>query len=87
VIGTLISIAISGLFIGALGRLAVPGPDPIGIGATILIGIVGSLLGALVAGLLYGSAVGDHVVVLLLLEVLGAAAIVYLVRVSRARRL
>jgi uncharacterized membrane protein YeaQ/YmgE (transglycosylase-associated protein family) len=42
-------IIISGLVIGALGRLAVPGPDPMPIWATILLGIVGSIVGGTVA--------------------------------------
>ena len=45
-------IALSGLIIGALARLAVPGPDPMSIWRTIALGIVGSLLGGIVAQLL-----------------------------------
>lgn len=37
--------AISGLFFGALGRLIVPGPTRIGLFATIVCGLVGSLVG------------------------------------------
>jgi uncharacterized membrane protein YeaQ/YmgE (transglycosylase-associated protein family) len=36
-----------GLFVGALARLLVPGPDPMGIGMTALIGIGGSFIAAL----------------------------------------
>lgn len=35
---------IIGLFVGALARLLLPGPDPMGLGTTALIGIAGSLL-------------------------------------------
>jgi uncharacterized membrane protein YeaQ/YmgE (transglycosylase-associated protein family) len=45
----LVAILISGLVIGALGRLAVPGPDPMPIWLTILLGIVGSIIGGMVA--------------------------------------
>lgn len=45
----LLGLLVSGLVIGALGRLVVPGRQPIGVGATIAVGIVGSLLGGLVA--------------------------------------
>jgi uncharacterized membrane protein YeaQ/YmgE (transglycosylase-associated protein family) len=45
----LVAILISGLVIGALGRLAVPGPDPMPIWLTILLGIVGSIVGGLIA--------------------------------------
>src|SRR3954466_2702543 len=49
----LVILAISGLVVGALARLALPGPDPMGIGMTILIGIAGSFIGGLIVGLLF----------------------------------
>ena len=39
---------IVGLVAGALARLIMPGRDPMGIIATILLGIVGSIIGAIV---------------------------------------
>ncbi len=45
----LIWLAIGGLIIGGLGRLLVPGPNPIGLIRTALVGIAGSFLGGLVA--------------------------------------
>lgn len=68
----IIGLVISGLIVGALGRLAVPGPNPMTIGKTILIGIGGSFVGGLVGYLLFGRGGGG-----LLLSVLAAAAIVY----------
>jgi uncharacterized membrane protein YeaQ/YmgE (transglycosylase-associated protein family) len=47
--GIILSLIVSGLIIGALGRLAVPGPDPMPIWLTILIGIAGSFIGGMVA--------------------------------------
>jgi uncharacterized membrane protein YeaQ/YmgE (transglycosylase-associated protein family) len=44
-----VAILIAALVVGALGRLAVPGPDPMPIWATILLGIVGSIIGGSVA--------------------------------------
>ncbi|MDQ1488376.1 MAG: hypothetical protein QOJ23_890, partial [Actinomycetota bacterium] len=38
-----------GAIVGGLGRLALPGPDPMSIGETILIGVASSL----VAGVLF----------------------------------
>lgn len=73
----LILIAFSGLFVGALGRLAIPGPDPMGIGMTILVGVVGSMIGGLVGMFVLGRPGG------LILSVLGAALIVFLIRKSR----
>jgi uncharacterized membrane protein YeaQ/YmgE (transglycosylase-associated protein family) len=60
----LIYLAVSGLIIGALARLALPGPDPMGIFATIGLGLVGSFLGGLLAGLLWHRAAGFIVSVL-----------------------
>ena len=48
-LGDILAILISGLVIGALGRLAVPGPDPMPIWMTVLLGIVGSIVGGSVA--------------------------------------
>jgi uncharacterized membrane protein YeaQ/YmgE (transglycosylase-associated protein family) len=47
-----LAVVLSGLVVGALARLAVPGPDPMSIWRTIALGIVGSFLGGLIAGLL-----------------------------------
>jgi uncharacterized membrane protein YeaQ/YmgE (transglycosylase-associated protein family) len=52
VLGALLGILISALIVGALARFAVPGPDPLPIWQTALLGLTGSLLGGLVAGLL-----------------------------------
>jgi len=78
VIVFLIVLAVAGLVVGALGRLALPGPDPMGIGATILVGIGGSIIGGLIGWLLFGRNGGG-----ILLSVVGAALIVYLIRRSR----
>jgi uncharacterized membrane protein YeaQ/YmgE (transglycosylase-associated protein family) len=42
-----------GLIAGALARLLVPGRDPMGIGATILLGIVGSFIGGFLGYLIF----------------------------------
>jgi uncharacterized membrane protein YeaQ/YmgE (transglycosylase-associated protein family) len=74
----LIGLVISGLVVGALGRLAIPGPNPMSIGQTILVGIAGSFLGGLVGYLLFRNGGG------LILSVLGAALIVWLLERRRA---
>ena len=43
-----LAIIVSGLWIGALARLAIPGPDPMPIWLTISIGLAGSIVGAVV---------------------------------------
>src|SRR4051812_42540291 len=50
----LILLAISGLILGGLARLALPGPDPMSIPMTIGIGIAGSFLGGLLMLLITG---------------------------------
>ncbi len=48
-LGDVVAILLTGLVVGALGRLAVPGRDPMPLWLTILIGITGSLVGGMVA--------------------------------------
>jgi uncharacterized membrane protein YeaQ/YmgE (transglycosylase-associated protein family) len=71
-IAFLISAVISGLIIGALGRLAVPGPNPMSIGMTILVGVAGAFIGGLIGYLL-----GAGGFITFILEVLVAAGIIY----------
>jgi uncharacterized membrane protein YeaQ/YmgE (transglycosylase-associated protein family) len=47
-LGLVFAILISGLFTGSLARLAIPGPDPMPVWLTIAIGLVGSIVGAVV---------------------------------------
>src|SRR2546421_396586 len=51
----LVVVFVFGLAVGALARLAVPGPDPMPIWATAALGIGGSIVGGIVARLLIGS--------------------------------
>jgi uncharacterized membrane protein YeaQ/YmgE (transglycosylase-associated protein family) len=51
--GIVVAILISGLFTGALARLAVPGPDPMPLWLTVAIGLAGSIVGAVVARALF----------------------------------
>ena len=74
-IGAIISIAINGLIIGALGRLAIPGPNPMSIWLTILVGIGGAIVGALIA-----YALGAGLWLAIILQILCAAGIVYLMQ-------
>jgi uncharacterized membrane protein YeaQ/YmgE (transglycosylase-associated protein family) len=73
-----IALALSGLFVGALARLALPGKDPIGIPMTIAVGLAGSFLAGLVSALVLGRN-GYGIV----LSVLFATGLVYLIRRSR----
>jgi len=55
VIGFILGLIIVGLIAGAIARLLVPGRDPMGIGATILLGIAGSFIGGFLADVLFRS--------------------------------
>ena len=46
--GFILTIVISGFWIGALARLAIPGPDPMPAWLTLAIGLAGSIIGAVV---------------------------------------
>jgi uncharacterized membrane protein YeaQ/YmgE (transglycosylase-associated protein family) len=80
-IGVIVSLIVCGLVIGGLGRLVVPGRQPIGLLATIAIGLGGAVLGAIA-----GSAIGAGLVVTVLLEVAISALLVALASGRRHRR-
>ena len=50
----IITLLVVGLIAGFLARLIVPGEDPMGIAATIVLGIVGSFIGGFVGYALFG---------------------------------
>lgn len=76
-IGFIIFLLIWGAIVGGLGRLALPGPDPMTMGETILIGIGSSLVAGILFRALFNSGAG------ILGSVLVATGAVYLVRRSR----
>jgi uncharacterized membrane protein YeaQ/YmgE (transglycosylase-associated protein family) len=83
----LIWLAVGGLIIGALGRLLVPGPNPIGLIRTALIGLAGSFLGGLVARYVIGLHYRYSLLAGFVIAVIFAAIIVAVVdRRPRARR-
>ena len=52
-LGFIISLIVIGLIAGAVARLVVPGRDPMGIGGTIVLGIVGSFVGGFIGDLFH----------------------------------
>lgn len=77
----LLLLALSGLVIGALARLALPGPDPMSIPATIGLGLAGALVGGLIVRVLFDAA-GAGIVV----SVLCATLILWGIRRARGER-
>lgn len=83
-VGAVVSAVVVGLVIGALGRLVVPGRQPIGLVRTALLGLIGSIV---------GSFVGYHVLgigafsILLEIAIAAAAVALYSGRRGRAQRL
>jgi uncharacterized membrane protein YeaQ/YmgE (transglycosylase-associated protein family) len=70
----IIWIILVGLVAGALARLALPGPDPMPIWATILLGLGGALVGGIIFGILFGTGGG------LIAAVIGSMILLYLYR-------
>lgn len=52
---TIIVMVLVGLVAGFVARAVVPGDDSMGIGATIVLGLVGSLIGGFLGWLIFGS--------------------------------
>lgn len=51
---SLIGFIIIGLIAGYIARAVVPGPDPMGIVGTLVLGVVGSFVGGFLFNLLFG---------------------------------
>jgi uncharacterized membrane protein YeaQ/YmgE (transglycosylase-associated protein family) len=73
IIGYIVSLLIVGFVIGGLGRLIVPGPNPIGAGRTLGVGLIGAFVGSLIGGLL---GIGFFTIIF---EVAISSGLVYLV--------
>lgn len=67
---------IIGLIIGALGRFVVPGRNPMPWWLTLLLGVVGALVGGWVTGLIIG---GGHGIISFIVSVVVAAILVVVV--------
>jgi uncharacterized membrane protein YeaQ/YmgE (transglycosylase-associated protein family) len=81
IIAYLIILFFTGLIVGALGRLALPGRDPMTIPQTAGIGIAGSFIAGLISLALFHGRSGGGII----LSVLCAMFLVWLVRRSRER--
>jgi uncharacterized membrane protein YeaQ/YmgE (transglycosylase-associated protein family) len=77
-----------GLIAGAIARLLIPGRQPMGLLMTMLLGLVGSLLGGLISWVVVGPGPeGEFRPAGLLLSILGAVIVLgfYVAYVQRSR--
>ena len=79
---TIITWLIIGLVIGAVAHLLVPGRQRIGIILTLLIGIVGALVGGVVTAALLGP---GHAIITFIVSLIVAAALISAVSHPRSR--
>ncbi len=55
----LVVLLVVGFLAGALARLLVPGPDPMSLAATWLLGVLGSFVGGFLGYLIFGADIED----------------------------
>ncbi len=82
-LAAIITWLITGLVIGAVAHLLVPGRQRIGIILTILIGIAGALVGGVVTAALLGP---GHLIITFLVSLVVAALLISAVSHPRSRR-
>jgi uncharacterized membrane protein YeaQ/YmgE (transglycosylase-associated protein family) len=82
IIGYIIGLALSGLIVGALARLLLPGRDPMSLLETMLAGIGGSLIAGLIAYYVFDQ---DEGAAPFLIALLCTIPIVYAVRKYRQK--
>ncbi len=71
----LIVLFVFGLIVGAIARLFVPGPQPLGVLGTAAAGVAGAFLGGIVGRLLFGPTYTPGWI----MSILGAVLVVWLV--------
>ncbi len=76
---------IIGLIAGALARLIMPGQDSMGIIATIVLGIVGSVIGGLVSMAIWRDTGEGFQPAGLILSILGAILVLWIWRMVKSR--
>ncbi|MDP1794364.1 MAG: GlsB/YeaQ/YmgE family stress response membrane protein [Acidimicrobiales bacterium] len=86
----IITLIVIGLIAGFLARAIVPGRDAMGIGGTILLGIVGSFVGGFLADVLFNKNAADDAAlhtVGIIGSTLGAILCLLVYRMATRRRL
>ena len=78
-----LALVVNGLIVGALARLLLPGPDPMSIFQTLLVGVAGSLIAGLITLYAFEEAAAWGFAIALV----AAIAIVFAIRKFRERQL
>lgn len=81
-VGLIIGYIITGIVIGAVARLVLPGRQSIGMILTICLGIVGALVGGAVTRAILGD---GHTIITFIVSIVAAAILVSLVAGGRSR--
>ena len=86
--GFIIMLLIIGAAAGFLGRLLVPGPDPMSVPMTIIVGIIGSFVGGFLGWALFGKDLDEGAFQPsgLIGSVVGAVIVVLVYRMINRRR-
>lgn len=74
-----------GLIAGALAKFIMPGDDPGGIIVTMLLGIVGAVVGGFLGSLLLGVGVSGFNLTSLLIAIVGAILVLWIYRQVKKR--
>jgi uncharacterized membrane protein YeaQ/YmgE (transglycosylase-associated protein family) len=82
-VGSILGYVLVGLVVGLLARLFVPGRDPFGLLGTILLGVVGAVIGGWLAGEVFGETGGVDWIA----SIVVAAVLVLLLRAGTRRSL
>lgn len=84
----LLVLFVFGVLFGALARLLVPGPDPMGIVGTWALGVGGSFLGGFLGYVLFGADIDDGAVQAggIVGSIIGSVLLLVIVRALRGGR-
>ena len=84
----IIVLLIVGFIAGALARLLVPGPDPMSLLGTWLLGVLGSFVGGFLGYVLFGADIDDGAVQVsgVIGSILGAIILLLIYRAATRRR-
>jgi uncharacterized membrane protein YeaQ/YmgE (transglycosylase-associated protein family) len=88
-IGFLLYMLVIGIVAGFLARLLVPGRDPMGFWATVLLGVIGSFIGGFLGYVLFGKDLDEGAIQAsgILGSVIGAVIALLIYRaITRSRR-